>query len=228
MLLILWLGYYLFSLLVKVWTHSFRFFQYSSAGLTTERIHQLHLLENSQSSSYYFIDEIWFDIVACVAEPQDWLRSRHKDYPWLWDFISPNTQSKSGQLSLEELQDARSNFDLNPEDFIKRLQSFSEDLRISDVSTQIVLYCASQEHGEHCSQVRLECWMALQDRIRSVTEGPRSPGATTTSTDDSTQKALKFVRDCMGNPHFSAAARDQLEGFLEQSTHKEKEEVSSK
>lgn len=141
--------------------------------------------------STLFIHKIWFDLVAWMAERRDPLVERHKNNPWLWEFMPPKDAGLTDLALSRQFQGARSMFDFDPNGFVEVLSAFNRDLHLQDLCELLIERLAQSEKSlEH-----LQCWMDIQSDISAILKSAAvGPGdATVTTNNPDLCKALELL-----------------------------------
>ena len=126
-----------------------------------------------------------------IVDPGRALVSRYKSYDWLQEFTKPNQASRPSGFTPEDFGNASMKFNEAPDEFIQRLEQYNSDIRIRDLSEEMVMYAFH-------NTFRAKAWVFLMEKVAKVLEDSKvSTGASrlTLSSrlkglDDALRKAL--------------------------------------
>ncbi len=162
--------------------------KYIAAGTDASTADQSVFKEILVPNSKLLIHECWFDIIAWIAAPEDDpLTERHKDNPWLWEFMPPRDAGVADPAPSRQFQAARSIFDLDPHGFIEALSAFEKDVHIQDVCNLLMKRLVSNAGF-------MRCWIGLQNDISAILENrDGNPDGEAVTIDDPLQKELSLM-----------------------------------
>jgi hypothetical protein len=163
--------------------------KYIAEGTDASIADQLVFKEILVPNSKLFIHEFWFDIVGWIAAPEDDpLTERHKDNPWLWEFMPPRDAGVAESAPSRKFQEARSMFDLDPNGFTEALRAFYKDVCIQDACDLLIKGFVTNKDGS------LNCWIELQNHISAILKNTAAtPGDDPVTTDDPLQKVQSLL-----------------------------------
>lgn len=155
--------------------------------------------------STFFLDELWFEIVAWMGDVESdaLLRKRHEGDQWIWNFM-PSTNPVSAEgLTPAPFLDARSEFDLHPNRCIETLEAFSRDLRVQDISIALMKFFVQSAKQRDF----LNCWIEIQNGIISIASA--SPAGVLSEVIDPLKTELDAAHDFLTSSEVGGAVETQ-------------------
>ena len=134
-----------------------------------KELRNLHLefLESQKSLEQYFLPHLWLDICSFIMDADRSLRSRHGSYEWLPEFSRPSEAGRYSRFTPETFSKSILKFNEAPDEFIRRLEEYNSDIRVRDVSEEMIKYAMAYDDTARS-------WIFLMEKIAKVLDEPKS------------------------------------------------------
>lgn len=135
---------------------------------------------------------------------------------WLEGFVRPSEKDRASWTFEEGFKKARREFELNPEEFVRRLEQVFEYIRIRDLAEIFIAYITKSSDGRS----RMELWLDLQTKIDRLLRRADSsdPLAVPVKSSTALKRSLSIIEEIKVTEAESlATTSDQLQKFIQRS-----------
>ena len=160
-----------------------------------------------------------------IGDPRRALGSKHGSYDWLQEFTKPNQANGPSRFTPDGFSKSLMKFNEAPDELIQRLEQYNSDIRIRDLSEEMVRYACRRNYTA-------KAWIFLMDKVAKLLEDSK---VSTVASPPTLSDRSKELHDALEKAREAEDADTQLtktkpvSAFLERSIAEDnREEASSK